>query len=575
MDSVDVDIMDDTAVVMDVGNDGSVGTHSPPPAPWSYSASRTGDSRLDELERATDDDLKRTPHELLVRWVAESLPDEGSGSGDRPPDFAALSRGLARETTRMISWKEDSTSKAERERRGLSLGFGEYYLSDPDELSSSDDEVEEAEEVSEEHLLLELLEEKKAMEEEDLRITLTHFHEPAETTAPSPSLLGMPDGILHLIFLQLTGFRQGYFCPLIPLEGVCKRFLGLVRTDDLNLIARTNAPRVNLLRSIRLYQKRTENIILEVLVNYAGDGGVAGVLRDVVAGVVSLMHFSGNEVHFRLRGDSLGYLTEFVQDYMVRMLGDSLLFSCHGGRKVLNAEDIIRRFNIFPHSILLKEFTSSDPLILEPKSGTIWRWPEGSLCGVLPSEAGRRIVRGLAFRAGVCEMNDDALLLAEEAMLRLMGMIVVDALEASIENSLTHFLKESEEYVYDSVVDDEFTVDAYCIPPPPIYADDEEKPLYTVVPGLLRNAVRSRNIGHLYGHPWVECECDTQKDDWFRSDACALPEDEWELEASYYYESLEREETWTSGEDNDDENDYDDSSMEDKENDGEAGEERK
>ena len=48
-------------------------------------------SRLDELERATDEDLKRTPHELLVRWVAESLPDEGGGYGDRPPDFAALS----------------------------------------------------------------------------------------------------------------------------------------------------------------------------------------------------------------------------------------------------------------------------------------------------------------------------------------------------------------------------------------------------------------------------------------------------------------------------------------------------
>ena len=81
--------------------------------------------------------------------------------------------------------------------------------------------------------------------------------------------MGMPDRILQLIFLQLTGFRRGYFSPLIPLEGVCKRFLGLVRTDDLKLITRTNAPRVNLFRSIRSYQKRTENIILEVLVNYA------------------------------------------------------------------------------------------------------------------------------------------------------------------------------------------------------------------------------------------------------------------------------------------------------------------
>ena len=60
-------------------------------------------------------------------------------------------------------------------------------------------------------------------------------------------------------------------------------------------------------------------------------------------------------------------------------------------------------------------------------------------------------------------------------------------------------------------------------------------------------------------------------DDVFISDMC-IAEDEWDLEASYYYESLEREETWTSGEDNDDENDNDDSSMEDfHENDGEAG----
>jgi len=74
------------------------------------------------------------------------------------------------------------------------------------------------------------------------------------------------------------------------------------------------------------------------------------------------MHFSGSEIHFRLRGDSLGYLIEFVQDYMVRMLEDSYLCSIHAGRLVLNAEDIIHRLNVCPHPILLKEFTSSDPL---------------------------------------------------------------------------------------------------------------------------------------------------------------------------------------------------------------------
>ena len=109
--------------------------------------------------------------------------------------------------------------------------------------------------------------------------------------------------------------------------------------------------------------------------------------------------------------------------------------------------------------------------------------------------------------------------------------------------------------MYDSVVDDEFddvfAVDAYCIPPPPIYADDDETPLYTVVPGLLRNAVRSRNIGLcMYAHPWIECGY-AEMDDTFISDIC-IAEDEWDLED--YYESLEQEETWTSGEDNDDEN---------------------
>lgn len=116
-----MDAMDDAmdaAVGVGVGGDNS---DSPtPPVPWSYSNSMTGDAALDELERATDEDLKLTPHEHHVRWVAGQI----SGDLDMPaPDFAMLSQGLARETTRMISWKEESSSKEERERRGLTLGL--------------------------------------------------------------------------------------------------------------------------------------------------------------------------------------------------------------------------------------------------------------------------------------------------------------------------------------------------------------------------------------------------------------------------------------------------------------------
>ena len=578
-----LDVMDGA---MDVASGGD-NNDPPPPVPWSYSNSITGDAVLDELERATDEDLKLTPHEQHVRWVADQI----SGELDMPaPDFEMLSRGLARETIRMISWKDGSSSE-ERERRGLTLDFGEYYISDPDEeLSSSDDEMEEAEEVSEAvevsegNLTSDMLEEEEARGNEVSRHVSMFIHNdgPCDKTPPSPSLIGMPDEILQRIFLILSGDEYENFQSLSPVEAVCKRMLRVVITEKL-LVKRNICRRKKLLRSIRKHQKRTENIIIKELASHAGDEGVAGVLRDVAAGVVSRMHHSGDEIYFRLRGDvsifdyaclqplhtdthnrniqSLGYLTEFLQDYMVRMLDESYFCSIHGGSLVLKAEDIILRSNLCPQSKLLKEFMSSEPLIGEPKSGATWRWPEGGLCGALPPDAGRTIVRGLAFRAGVCEMNDDAFLLAEEVMLRLMGVVVVDALEATIETSLTHFLKENEEYVYDSMVgDDDFAIDAYCIPPPPIHADDEETLLYTVVPGLLRNAVRSRFTGHsLYSHPWVKCQGDAEEYNVSSSVIrnAEVAEEEWELEASYYYEILDCEETWTSGESDDD------SSMED------------
>jgi len=160
---------------------------------WAYSISRTGEKAFDRIEREID---------LEEEEVSRSSTAQKQ----------SVNVLLARETVRMISWNPRSTSRAELQRRNISPDWGEYYLSDPDELSSSDDEeVEEAIEVCNSDEEYEEYEtEKKEIYAEQQRLIKKYedekvlFKESGDSCNRNiiiPSLMGMPDIILEEILL--------------------------------------------------------------------------------------------------------------------------------------------------------------------------------------------------------------------------------------------------------------------------------------------------------------------------------------------------------------------------------------
>jgi len=286
---------------------------------------------------------------------------------------------------------------------------------------------------------------------------------------------------------------------------------------------------------VRCYQSSSSNAILDVL----GDENecVAGTFRTLSADILSRMNQCGGpEVRFRLRGDTIGYLCELLQGYMVRIIENANLMAIHSSSKAVHEGDIALAFR--SHKGLFRPFfcgyPTQDPTLqmesrdsclrLPSSSGIVWRWPLNNCCDVLSPEAGRRIIRRLAYQAGIVQMSNEAFILAEAEMLHALGLLLVSAYESSVnmKGKTTPFLDEEDELTYEAP---HSAVDMFSYPPPPF--QNEQQLVYTIVPGHIRTVAEQRGISpyNVYGAEWVASSGFTK-------------DEEMEIERSYYYKDI-------------------------------------
>jgi len=235
-------------------------------------------------------------------------------------------------------------------------------------------------------------------------------------------------------------------------------------------------------------------------------------------------------------------LKELLQGYMVKRLEDALLMAVHCGRTEVQEQDFVllpsqenqSKCNVAEkyHGVGSCSFVCS--CSLPSRSGVIWRWPENDCRDVLPPDAGRRIIRRLAYKASIVRLTGAAFEIAEVELLHTLGVLLVEAYESSVEMAKSaRFLGPKQVLPYRKYPD---SIDMFYVPPPPlteplndeeididIDIDKEKKdPVYTIVPGQISAAAQRRNIEphDVYGG-WI-----TSKES---------SEDEEMIETSYYY----------------------------------------
>jgi len=499
--------------------------------------------------------------------------------------------------SKMVSYKDQQRY----ESTGITLKWGEYYVAD-DEMSSGDEQstISEAEEVTNEEV----------NEEDKLAASLAinnTSHEPSamnydqlerDIEAPTPTLMGVPDIVLEKI-LHYSTDEPSEVCEV---ELVCKRFRRLTTGEEFwarhpasegwsevryhnikaNLpLTRDETFQIDAIRKVTKYQnlvgnlkhfQSDDNVILDVL----GDGEecVADTFRTLSADILSRMNYLGPEAHFRLRGDTIGYICELLQAHMIERLEVAVVLAIHKlgyspyqlklgftppsdrvealrhlklmrgccTRCSIDGDDIVLAFQKDMSRPFFCGVSSQRPTrcsvatgvhgkvsvfdcscSLPSSSGIVWRWPGDNCHDTLPLEAGRRIIRRLAYLAGLPRMSNEAFVLVEAELLHTLGMLLATAYESSVAmaRSKAHILDEEDELAYNEPT---VSIDMFNTPPPPF---QNEQLLYTVVPGQIRSAAKERGItpSHVYGDVWVASSGFTK-------------EEEEEIERSYYYQSV-------------------------------------
>lgn len=282
-----------------------------------------------------------------------------------------------------------------------------------------------------------------------------------DQTLRAPTLLGMPDIVLENILHYATDAPR----EMCNLERVCKRMHRLVGADEFSSRhpssyfddTRQSSLLKDSIVQIRRFQSDNDlvgsrNHILDVL---GDESCAADAMRTLAADLLSRMVHTGSDaVNFRLRGDTVGYIAELLQSYMVRGLEEALLFAIHSCREgVVMEKDVaevfgrqFQKYGMFAQScaqcnVGRKDMTTNSVIgcscSFPSNSGNVWSWPDDDCRDVLPPEAGRRIIRRFGYIAGVREMVNEAFILAETRFLHAMGVLLVDAYESSVELAKT------------------------------------------------------------------------------------------------------------------------------------------
>ena len=281
----------------------------------------------------------------------------------------------------------------------------------------------------------------------------------------------------------------------------------------------------------------------------------------------------------RLRGDTVGYLAELVQHYAADRLEKAHFFAWRSDRTMVTKDDIMVLDDIRGASL----FASADrrcsvgkkchntvssiscSCFISSSHGTQWCWPEDDCLTeeIMPAEIRRKIVRRLAYRAGIIQLTSDAFDLIAAEMFHLLGVLLVDAFEASMKMDYgmyvcEDFIKHVHRLTYGTPGDG---LDMFSVPPPPMPIEDDNGDdngyAFTVVPGQIKEAVKNRFGGQTMSDTTAIRTGTVLGEIWVPSSGITA-EDEKEVEFRYYGKVVEVELPYSSEKSvagtNDDEN---------------------
>ena len=401
----------------------------------------------------------------------------------------------------------------------------------------------------------------------------TLFHQPGIVIVGNnnifPTFSTMPESVLLHVFSFIlkpqrnvfTDRRNDTLSVQLALEQTCRRFSALLGKDstmrllykgyskkEFQYQVETMREKLFLLRGlgmIRRFQKRGDALICGYM---GGADGVRTIIDKILVKMevprtiigLYIAHsrmigppFAENGFKLFLRGDSIAYLTEVVEQHMISRLTSAMRAAMFRSNPKeshpypilcehdINFVDSIRSFdsgsfhscNIFSgrHSCRRESFSNLQK---------VWEWPEDNCLEdeILGAEQRQRMVRAIASRSGIVKLTGGAFDCIAAEILHAMAIIVVHAFEASKslwchnENIGAYFDDHVNGFFYhdiDDNIDEEddhsndYEVDFSNQPPPPVNFDEEGKQLCVIIPRQIKDAaVRIGMKPLLDDHGW-------------------------------------------------------------------------
>ena len=325
--------------------------------------------------------------------------------------------------------------------------------------------------------------------------TASLLSSPSVTSCVSqPTLPTMPTAILLNILQYVDGDSDKRYHPdILAFERTCRSFHHLLKKDTIwgTLFPNECRGRKHFdhpptmrdktflcasLRGIRKYQKNSYRV--NILLRYLG--GAVGVRR-----IVGLLLDAMNPLRVRpplfLRGDAIEYLVEVIQGHTIARLQKVLLLVIRNLRPGDGYPEVTEK-----DFCLLDELTLYDDSFRHPSYlgelncnalehcrcsiannkhsckrmaslyGEVWwTWPDHNCASeeILGAEDRRKMVRALAYRAGIVKMSGSAFSIVATEVLHHMAVIVSYAYDTFVSDPPAMQLEESHESNDDSESD--------------------------------------------------------------------------------------------------------------------------
>ncbi|KAL9183364.1 hypothetical protein ACHAXT_005151 [Thalassiosira profunda] len=373
-----------------------------------------------------------------------------------------------------------------------------------------------------------------------------------DDTEPPATLSTMPQEVLVSI-LRLVGIGYDILPSCLALEATCTSLRDAMGMDEIwrelfplfqlecenSTTKRETLFITKVLRNVRKYQKSTENLLLDVL---GGADGVRRVVAELLARMRPDVGIIGQEDKFKavLRGDSVAYLVAVIESHVVTRLSKAHNIAIHKAQSPGAAYPQITSTTLQLLDALLGEDES--PWVCSVARGSHgnciaksfgYEWPADN-CGeddVLGAAERTKIVRLLAYRAGVVKLSGEAFSIVAAEILHFMGSIVAHAFEAC-KGMHSPLEKRDSDPRFVHLVEEARYGNYYTNYQPPFQEDEDGKVECVIVPRQIEEAAVKLGMRKVLGF-------NDDFDHWAASSEDLLDEERDEARGRYFKESVE------------------------------------